>query len=254
MVNFWKYRDLFIELIKKDIKLKYRNSFLGVLWSMLNPLLMMIVLSIVFSSLFNRHIENFPVYVLSGRLIYQFFSESTSFAMDSIVINSQLIRKVYVPKYLFTISRICSSFITTLIAIVPLVLVMLVTKVQFYWTNFFVVVPLIILLILSMGVGLLLATINVFFRDMKHLYSIVLTVIMYLTPIFYPAEIIPEKYKVLVELNPLFNIVGMFRGILMDGNIPAFQSIFNSLIYSMIVMLLGFFIFYKKQDKFIFHI
>lgn len=252
--NFWKYKDLFIELIKKDIKLKYRSSFLGVLWSMLNPLLMMGVLSIVFSQLFDRHIANFPVYVLSGRLIYQFFSESTNFAMDSIVINSQLIRKVYVPKYLFAISRICSSFITTLIAIIPLVLVMLVTKVQFHWTNLLVVIPLLSLLIISIGVGLLLATINVFFRDMKHLYSIVLTIIMYLTPIFYPAEIIPDKYRILIEVNPLFNIVGMFRGVLMEGAIPSFHTISVSLIYSMVVFLMGFFIFYKKQDKFIFYL
>jgi ABC-type polysaccharide/polyol phosphate export permease len=252
--NFWKYKDLFVELIKKDIKLKYRNSILGVLWSMLNPLLMMIVLTIIFSHLFDRHIDNFPVYVLSGRLVYQFFSESTNFAMDSIVLNSQLIRKVYIPKYLFTLSRIFSSFITTLIAVVPLILVMLVTNVQFHWINFLVVIPLLTLLITCIGVGLFLASINVFFRDMKHLYSVVLTIVMYLTPIFYPAEIIPQQYRALVEINPLFNIVGMFRGILLEGTAPTFYTVFISLIYSIIVFLFGFLVFYKKQDKFIFYL
>ncbi|WP_195573531.1 ABC transporter permease [Paenibacillus sp. 1001270B_150601_E10] len=252
--NFLKYKDLFFELIKKDIKLKYRNSVLGILWSMLNPLLMMIVLTIIFSNLFNKHIEHFPVYVLTGRLIYQFFSESTNFAMDSIGSNSQLIKKVYVPKYLFPLSRICSSFITTLISMVPLLLVMLVTGMPFHWLNLLAIFPMICLLISSVGIGLLLATINVFFKDMKHLYSIILTVIMYLTPIFYPASIIPDKYRVIVEMNPIFNVVVMFRNLIMEGTLPPLSMMGVTLFYSCCIFVIGFFVFYKKQDKFIFYI
>lgn len=254
ILNFMKYKDLFLELIKKDIKLKYRNSILGIFWSMLNPLLMMIVLTIIFSTLFDKHIDNFPVYVLSGRLMYQFFSESTNFAMDSIGANSQLIKKVYVPKYLFPLSRICSSFITTLISITPLLLVMIVTGISFHWANLLSFFPLICLLLSSIGVGLFLSTVNVFFKDMKHLYSVILTVIMYMTPIFYPASIIPSQYRFLVEINPLFNIVVMFRALIMEGVLPSMNTAIITLGYSCLIFLIGFFIFYKKQDKFIFYI
>ncbi|MEF2968143.1 ABC transporter permease [Paenibacillus sp. M1] len=252
--NFMKYKDLFFELIKKDIKLKYRNSVLGILWSMLNPLLMMIVLTIIFSTLFNKHIDNFPVYTLTGRLMYQFFSESTNFAMDSIGANGHLIKKVYIPKYLFPLSRICSSFITTLISMVPLVLVMLVTGMSLNWINLLAIYPMICLFLTSIGVGLFLATINVFFRDMKHLYSIILTVIMYMTPIFYPASIIPDRYKFIIEINPLFNVVVMFRALIMEGTLPSFNIAGITLLYSCCICFFGLFVFYKKQDKFIFYI
>ncbi|GIO35161.1 ABC transporter [Paenibacillus antibioticophila] len=252
--NFLKYRELFFELIKKDIKLKYRNSILGIFWSFLNPLLMMVVLTLIFSNLFDRHIENFPVYVLSGRLLYQFFSESTTFAMDSIGANGQLIRKVYVPKYLFPISRICSSFITTLISMLPLILVMIVTGMSFHATSLLAVYPLICLLLASVGIGLLLSTLHVFFKDMKHLYSVLLTIIMYTTPIFYPASIIPEKYRMLIELNPLFHIVTMFRSLLMDGMLPSLGLAIGTLSYALVLFLLGLLVFYKYQDKFIFYL
>ncbi|NRG00454.1 ABC transporter permease, partial [Paenibacillus dendritiformis] len=246
--------DLLLELIKKDIKLKYRNSFLGILWSMLNPLLMMVVLTIIFSTVFNNHINNFPVYVLTGRIIYQFFSESTNFAMDSIHANSQLIRKVYVPKYFFPLSRVCSSFITTLISTVPLLFVMLMTDVTFSWINIMFIIPLLYLLIISAGIGMLLASITVFFRDMKHLYSIVLMLIMYMTPIFYPASIIPEKYMPIIKLNPLFSVVEMFRDVVMYGQLPGLGAHFICIAYVFIYGTIGILVFYKTQDRFIYHL
>lgn len=252
--NFTKYKDLLVELIRKDIKLKYRNSALGIVWSMLNPLLLMIVLTIIFSAIFNNTIENFPVYVLTGRLIYSFFAEATNFAMDSIHANGQLIRKVYVPKYFFPFARVCSSFITTLLSIVPLVAVMIVTGMSFSLINLMIIFPLAYVFLISLGVGLILSTVTVFFRDIKHLYSIVLMLVMYMTPIFYPKEIIPQKYMPIIELNPLFEVVGMFRNVLMYGNLPTLESHFICLIHGLLYFIVGLFIFYKKQDRFIFHI
>lgn len=252
--NFLKYKDLLFELIKKDIKIKYKNSVLGIIWSMLNPLLIMIVLTIVFSAFFKNHIANFPVYVLTGRLMYQFFSESTNFAMDSIVSNGNLIRKVYVPKYFFPISRVCSSFVTTLLAIVPLLLVMLLTNMQFSWINLLAIFPLLYLLLISAGVGLLLSSINLFFRDMKHLYSVVLMVVMYMTPIFYPASIISDKYIALIKLNPLFTIVEMFRDVVMYQQIPSVGSHLLCLGYAVFYCAVGLVVFAKTQDRFIFHL
>jgi len=252
--NLYKYKDLFLELVAKDIKLKYRNSYLGILWSMLSPVLMMVVLCVVFMALFKSEIPNFPVYVLIGRIIYQFFSEATNFAMDSIYVNGQLIKKIYVPKYFFPLSRVCSSFITTMVGLIPLVILMAATGIHFKWVHLLFVVPLLYLLFISAGIGLLLSALYVFFRDMKHLYSIVLLVIMYMTPIFYPVSILPEKLMPLFILNPLFTIVEMFRDIVMYGVLPSAGDHAILFFYMILYCTAGLYVFYKTQDKFIYHI
>lgn len=252
--NLFKYKDLFFELVKSDIKIKYRNSLLGVLWSMLNPLLMMIILTIVFSGIFKQDIPNFPVYVLIGRILFEFFSESTNFAMNSIVANAQLIRKVYVPRYFFPLSRITSSFITTAISLIPLCIVMLITGINFNWVNLLFLVPLFFLFVISAGIGLILCSINVFFRDISHLYSILLQLVMFTTAIFYPASIIPDKYLPFILLNPLFVIVDMFRDIVMYSVLPNSQSFLLSFIYMLVYGVIGLWIFYKTQSKYIYHL
>ncbi|WP_213530314.1 ABC transporter permease [Paenibacillus sp. J45TS6] len=252
--NFNKYKDLLIELIKKDIQLKYKNSYLGVLWSFINPLLMMVILTIVFSELFKNNIANFPVYVLTGRMIYSFFSESTNFAMNSIVNNNQLIRKVYVPKYFFPLSKVCSSFITSLISLIPVFLVMLFTGMEFSVYNLFLFVPLFLLLIICMGIGLLLSTIFVFFRDMGHLYSVILLILMYMTPIFYPEEIIPKRFQWLIEINPMYPVLQMLRDLLINNQMFSLYEFLISIFYALVYFSLGLLVFYKKQDRFIYHL
>ncbi len=193
MRTFKSYNGLLWEFVKRDIKLKYRNSILGILWSMLNPLLVMVVLTFIFSNLFKNKIPNFPVYCLSGRLIYDFFSQSTNQCMNSITGKSSLIKKIYVPKYLYPLSRVISTFIIFLISLIPLIIIMILTKVKISIMFMFILYPLICLLLLSLGWGLILATVNVFFRDMQHLYSVVLLIIMYASAIFYSADIINPK-------------------------------------------------------------
>lgn len=254
LLNLLKYRDLFVELVKKDIKLKYRNSILGVFWSMLNPLLMMVVLSIVFMELFRVEIPNFPIYVLIGRILYQFFSESTNFAMDSVHVNGQLIRKVYVPKYFFPLSRVCSSFITTLIALIPLFIMMVVSGMTFNWINLLFILPMLYLLIICSGIGLLLSSLNVFFKDMKHLYSVLLMIVMYMTPIFYPVSIIPDQYMIFFYVNPLYPIVEIFRDIVMYQVMPDTTMHLLSVAYAIIYWAVGLFVFYKCQDRFIYYL
>lgn len=250
--NMIKYRDLFIELVKKDIKIKYRNSFLGIIWSMINPLMFLIVISLIFSSLFTNTISNYPFYVLVGRMIYLFFSESTNFAMDSIHANGQLIRKVYVPKYYFPLSRICSTFITTIVTFTPILLVLIiVTNSKFNLVSFFIIIPLIYILLISMGVGLFLSAVNVFFRDIKHLYSVILMFIMYASAIFYPIEIVPNEYRIIFDLNPIYKVIEMARDVLLNGSLPSIGSHLIVITYTIILLVLGFYTFYKTQDKFI---
>lgn len=190
--NFKKFQPLLQELVARDIKIKYRRSVLGVLWTLLNPLFMMVVLSVVFSNLFRMDIENFPLYLLSGQLVFTFFSDSTTNSMSAVIGNASLIKKIYVPKYLFVISRVFSSFINLMASFTALLLVMVAMRAELHWTILLIPVPLVLLVIFCLGVGLILAAVTVKFRDIMHLYSVFTTALMYLTPVIYPMSMLPE--------------------------------------------------------------
>lgn len=249
--NFLKFRPLLGELVARDIKIKYRRSVLGVLWTLLNPLCMMIVLSVVFSNLFRFDIENFPLYILSGQVIFNFFSDSTTSAMSSIVSSAALIKKVYVPKYLFVLSNVFSSFINLMASFTALILVMIATRAELHWTVLFVPVPLFLIVFFSLGVGLVLAAITVKFRDIMHLYSVFITALMYLTPVIYPMSILPSWLEKIVLLNPITNILFMFRDVMLNNTIFDLTSLGIAFVETIVMISFGLFIFYKNQDQFI---
>lgn len=242
------------ELIARDIKTKYRKSILGVLWTILNPLFMMIVLSVVFSNLFKFDIEYFPVYLLSGQLIFNFFSEATTNAMDAIIANGPLIKKIYVPKYMFVLSRIFSSSINLLASFTALIFVMLAMRVDLHYTVLLVPIPLFFIVFFSMGIGLILSAIAVKFRDIVHLYSVFVTALMYLTPVIYPMSILPEWLEKIVLLNPITNILIMFRDVMMNNTVPSIWSIGIAIVETLIALAVGLYVFYKSQDTFILNI
>lgn len=251
--NFQKFSPLLQELVTRDVKIKYRKSILGVFWTLLNPLLMMLVLSIVFSNLFRFGVENYPVYILSGQVVFNFFSESTSSAMTSILNNAQLIKKIYIPKYLFTLARISSSVINIMASFSALLLVMILMRMELHYTMFLGIIPIACLIILSTGVGLMLATLTVKFRDIMHLYSVFLTALTYLMPVIYPMTFLegtPWVYT-LVSLNPLTVILTMFRDLVIYGTIPSVASFVAAIGVSVGALIIGLVVFYKNQDKFI---
>ena len=254
MHGFIKFRPLLNELVARDIKIKYRRSVLGVLWTLLNPLLMMIVLSVVFSNIFKFDIENFPLYLLSGQIVFNFFNESTTSAMSSIIVNASLIKKIYVPKYLFVISRIISSFINLLASLTALIIVMLAMRAELHWTVLLAPIPLFFLVFFSLGVGLILAAITVRFRDIMHLYSVFTTMLMYLTPVIYPMSALPEWLSKLVMLNPLTNMLIMLRNVMIYGMVFSWQSLVVAIVETAVCMALGLYVFYKNQDTFILNI
>lgn len=249
--NFRKYRPLLEELVSRDVKIKYRRSVLGVFWTLLNPLLMMIVLSVVFSNLFKFDIENFPLYLLSGQIIFNFFNDATSNAMSAIIGNAALIKKVYVPKYMFVLSRVISSVINLLASCVALFLVMIATRAELHWTMLFAWVPILLLIGMSLGIGLFLAAITVKFRDVMHLYSVLMTVLMYLSPVIYPMSILPEWLKDAVMLNPLTNIIVMFRELVIYDTMLNPEALILAVIQTSLCLAVGIYVFYKKQDGFI---
>lgn len=252
--NFKKFRPLLGELIARDIKTKYRKSVLGVLWTLLNPLFMMIILSVVFSNLFKFDVEYFPVYLLSGQLIFNFYSEATTASMSAIMDNGSLLKKIYVPKYLFVLSRVFSSTINLLASFTALILVMLAMRVELHYTVLLVPIPLIFIVLFSLGVGLILSAITVKFRDIMHLYSVFVTALMYLTPVIYPMSILPAWLKPIVNLNPITNILLMFRDVMLDYTIFDAKSIIIAVIEAGLALVIGLRVFYKAQDEFILNI
>lgn len=254
ILNFKKFQPLLQELVARDIKIKYRRSVLGVLWTLLNPLCMMIVLSVVFSNLFKFDVENFPLYLLSGQVVFTFFSDSTTSSMTAIINNASLIKKIYVPKYLFVLSRVFSSFINLMASFTALLLVMVATRAELHWTVLFVPVPMLLLAGFCLGIGLILSAITVKFRDIMHLYSVFVTALMYLTPVIYPMSILPEWLYPIVRLNPITNILLMFRDVMLNNKGLDIVSLIVAIIEMLIVLLIGLRVFYKSQDEFILNI
>lgn len=252
--NFNKYRFLLGELVKKDIKLKYRRSYLGIFWTLLEPLLTTAVLTVVFSNLLGRGGKTFPVYILTGRLLYTFFSNATKAAMKSIRSNGAMIKKVYVPKYIYPFSTILSNFVIFLISLVILFLAAILFRVMPTLYLLQIVVPLIMVLVLSMGVGMILATLAVFFRDLEYLWSVALMLIMYTCGIFYHVEDLKlGDHAWIFNLNPLYLIIVNFRDAVF-GNPLNKEALILSAVYSLGSLLIGILLFYKKQDEFILNI
>lgn len=251
---FLKYKNLILYLAKNQISLKYRKSYLGLLWSLLNPLLTMLVLTMVFSSIFKNKIENFPIYLMCGRLIYEYNAESTKTAMNAVISNSSLIKKIYIPKYVFPLSSSIAALVNMFFSLIALVIVMLATQLSLKWTMLFIWVPMLYVFIFSTGLGLVLASANVFFRDTKHLYGVFLTLWMYLTPLFYPIESVSPEVQKIIGYNPLYHFISIFRGMMLDGVLPSFRENIICLGTGLVVLLLGLFCFKKSQDKFILHI
>ena len=253
-LNFNKYKYLLSELVKRDIKIKYRRSVIGIFWSFLNPLLTMIVLTVIFSTIFSMNIPNFPVYLLTGMIIFELFNKGSSGAMRSIRNNASIIKKVYVPKYMYSLGVALSELINFMLALIVLFLVMVYTGAPFTPYILTAIVPIFLLLIFTIGVGLILATVTVFFRDIEHLYGVFLTLLMYGCAIFYPVEIIPESVRFLFFYNPIFVYISMCRDSFLYGRMFDMNMLLFGIVSAVIALVLGIVLFYKYQDRFILYI
>ncbi len=252
--TFFHYSGLLRELVVRDIKVRYRRSFLGLLWTVLNPLLMMAVQTIVFSTFFKSSIVNFPVYLLIGNIVFSMNSDSTSQALTSIIGSAGLIKKVYIPKYLFPLSKVLSCLVNFGFSLIALIIVMLVTKSQFHFEMILSFVPLFYLLLFSIGLSLILSSITVYFRDIAHLYSVFITAWMYLTPIFYPMDMLPPQIQAIINWNPMYQYIKYFRLLIMDGIVPAWRTNLFCFGLGAITLVIGVYMFQELQDKFILHI
>lgn len=245
------YLPLLYELVLRDIKIKYRRSVLGVFWTVLNPLLMMLIIYLIFSRLFRFDIENYAIYILCGQTLFNYFQTSTTEAMLSIISNGSLIKKIYMPKYLFVLAKILSGMVNLLASFLALLLVMLFTKTPVPVTILASPLPMLLLMLLSLGMGLMLAAVAVRFRDMVHLYGVFCMGLFYLTPVIYPMDILPEFMKNIVTANPLSQILFLFRQVVLEGTLPGAAQVYSCVVFTLAVLLAGGFLFRRRQDYFI---
>ena len=251
---FNKYGFLLHQLVSRDFKTKYKRSVLGVLWSFLNPLLSMTVQYIVFSTLFKSSIPNFAVYLLIGIVFFNFFSEATSMGLMAIVGNSSLITKVYIPKYIFPVSRTLSSTINLLISMIPLLLVVLITRTPITPAILLLPFSIICAVIFCIGMSFILSSAMVYFRDMQFLWGVINMLWMYATPIFYPESILPPKLMWLFKMNPLYHFIRFSRAIILNGASPEPKAYLFCLTAAFVPLIIGAVIFKKTQDNFILNI
>lgn len=249
-----RFSPLLKELVARDIKVRYRHSALGLLWTVLNPLLMMIVITIVFSTLFKQNIEHFPIYYLSGSLIFSFNSESTSTAMHSMVSNASLLKKVYIPKYLFPFANILSGMVNLGFSLIAMFIVMTVTGAPFHVTLLLMPIPIFYTFLFSTGLGIMLSALNVYFRDIAHFYGVFILAWTYFTPIFYPISILSAPIMKLMNINPMYHLVSYMRDLVLYGAFPSMKDNLVCLAIGVIMLALGLFVFYKKQDKFVLYV
>lgn len=264
---FKKYKNLLGELTRKNIKLKYRNSWLGIFWSFLQPLLNMVVLSVVFSGIFgrqNKYIVCYPVFLFTGRLLYDFFSTSTKQAMTSFRRNQAIIKKVYVPKFMYPLSSIFSSFVTFAISILCYICVWIFFKLtgisggsglEITWHIILFFIPMILILMFSTGVGLILSVLNVFFRDIEYIWDVLIRLLFYMVPIIYPLQKITTPWIVtVIKINPLYSMIELFRQCMLYGIDMSWKLLTYALIVSIATLIVGVIIFNWKSDDIIYHL
>lgn len=249
-----KYRDLVRTLVARELKVRYRRSAIGFLWTMLQPLLTMLVMQLVFSSIFRSQLLNYPVYALAGILFWNFFSQSIVASMNSLRGNAQLLQKLPVPKAVFPIATVISGVVNLIFALVPLFALLLVTGHPLTPSLLFLPVAILIAALFTLGAGLLLSPLAVFFSDVVELIGVMLTLLMYLTPVIYPQEIVPQHLRWIVRFNPIRSILEVFRDPIYRNKIPPLSHLSVSIAIAVIALALGAWLFRRSSDRIPFYI
>ena len=250
----YRFRELIWALALKELKIRYKRSVLGFLWALLNPALLMIVLTFVFSHILVIQLNHYAIFLLSVLLPWTFLSQSLSYAAESIVGNGDLIKKIAIAKLIFPVAAVVSNLINLLLSLIPLAVVVLIMGHPFYWTWLYLPVPLLALTIFTLGGTFFFATANVYYRDVAHILQILLQAWFYATPILYEITLFPAKYRWVFKLNPVLYVLNGFRLSVYYGRLPQLQSIVASFVCGFLSLAIGFAIFRKHQDHFVFYV
>lgn len=250
LLDIFQYRDLIYQLVRRDIVARYKRSALGIAWTMLQPLGIMIVLTIVFSQLFGR-VEGYAAYLLSGLIAWTFFAQTTTATIHQSVWGGALMRRIYIPHTAFSISSIGTGVVNLSLSLVPLLLIMLIIHRPITWAVLFIPIPIVLLTAFALGVGLLLSSIAVRFPDISEMYQILIQAWMYLTPIMYPSDILPDAYRTwLLYLNPMYYLILMFRVPIYDGVLPSLPLSLIGTGIALVTLVVGWIYFSYQADRF----
>ena len=252
--RYYENRFLFSELVKRDFKKKYKRTYLGMLWSVLSPLLSLLVMRIVFTQFFGRNMEHYTIYLFCGNIVFSFFSEATGSGMASLMDNASIFSKVNVPKYLFLFSKNVSSLINFSLTFVVFLIFCLIDGVAF--TPFFLLLlyPILCLIIFNIGVGLILSALFVFFRDIQYLWSIFTMLLMYLSAIFYTTDGYAPAVQKLFYLNPIYVYIKYFRVAVLEGRLPSLEHHLLAIGYALLALFIGGLIYKRKNHKFLYYV
>ncbi len=250
------YRNLILQLTRRDVMTRYKRSVLGIAWTMLNPLGMMIVLTVAFSNIFRFDTEfGYPAYVLSGLLAWNFFSQTTTAAMVNLVWGGGLLHRIYIPRTSFSLAAIATGLVNLSLALVPLLLINVVTGVPIKPALLFLPVPMLLLAAFALGVGLLISTFAVYYPDVAEMYNIALVGWMYLTPVIYPISILPETIRFwVVRLNPMYYLLEVYRAPVYYGRLPELDILIPAIVIALTFLVVGWIVFTQKADEFSYRI
>ena len=248
------YRFAFSELVKRDFKKKYKNTHLGMIWSVLSPLLSLLIMSLIFTRFFGRAQAHFTIYIFCGNIVFSYFTDSTNGGMGSLLGNAGIFTKINIPKYLFLFSRNVSSLINFGLTFVVFLIFCIIDGITFTWAFLLLIFPIICMIIFNLGVGLILSALYVFFRDMQYLWSVFTQLLMYMSAIFYTVDSFPETMQKLFLLNPVYVYIKYFRLIVIDNAIPSFQYHLLAIGYALLAFGIGALIYKKNNHKFLYYV
>lgn len=255
--NLSKYKFLIEQLVSRDFKVKYKRSFLGVAWSLLNPVLTMTVMYIVFSNFFRMSVPgvSYAAYLFTGQILFNYFSEASNLSMSTIIANASLINKVYVPKYIFPLTKCLFVGINFIMTLIPLYAVLLITGTGVCWQHILLPYVYICMFMFTFGSGMLLATITVFMRDMLYIYNVFITLLTYATPLFWNMSIISDPiFIAILKCNPLYHFIEFARTIMLYGQTPAPEQFLICGAFAVVFLVVGALVFKKNQDQFVYYI
>ena len=252
--EIFRYKDLMINLVHRNLTTRYKRSVIGFMWTMLNPIIMTAVYTVVFATIFRFPTQDFIIYFLSAYLVWNFFSLSTGEASKCILTAGPLINKTYIPKIVLVLSVVISGIINFGFALIPLIFVVLMFGKGLSVSMFFLIVPFIFVAMFTVGISLILSSATVFFPDIGELYRVLLTPWLFLTPIVYPVDIIPKEYLFIVKTNPMYYLIECFRMPIYQGQLPDLSMIAISGLISMVTLVIGFLVFTRTEDDFVYYV
>ncbi|NUM43966.1 MAG: ABC transporter permease [Anaerolineales bacterium] len=251
--ELFRYRDLLKMLVSNSIKTRYKRSALGVLWTLLNPLLNTLVLTIAFSRVFRFDVANYPVYILSGLVFWNFFAQTTAYAMQQLVWGSNLIKRIYVPRTIFAVSVVGNGLVNLSLALMPLLVIMLAYRLPLTLALLFLPVAILFMGMFVLGVSLLFSAVAVFFTDLIEIYNVGLSALYFLTPIIYPVSVL-ENYPWLLKINPIYILLDLFRQPIILGQVPSSAQILTGGVIAVVTMVAGWWVFTARADEFAYRI